>query len=96
MFGNNIFGASSSLTFGKVLGGISKVLNVANQAIPLYQQAKPVFNNAKSAFSLIKEFRNDDKKESKNNKSNEILTKNIIKTEKDLGVIKKSSPVFFQ
>ena len=43
------------LSFGKVLGGISKTLGVVNQIIPLYKEAKPMLNNARNAFNLIKE-----------------------------------------
>ena len=55
-----MFGTTNStpLTFGKVLGGISKTLNVVNQVIPLYKEAKPMIQNAKTAFSIIKEIGN--------------------------------------
>jgi len=49
---------SSGLSFGKVLGGISKTLGVVNQVIPLYKETKPMIQNARNAFSLIKEFSN--------------------------------------
>lgn len=45
---------NSSLSFGKVLTGISKTLTVANQVIPLYQQSKPLFKNAKLVYDLVR------------------------------------------
>lgn len=45
----------TGLTLPKVIGGISKTLNVANQIIPLYMQAKPMIKNAKNAFTIAKE-----------------------------------------
>ena len=46
MFGYQIPTKTFSLV--KVLGGLSKTLNVANQLIPLYNQAKPMISNAKN------------------------------------------------
>ena len=52
-----MFGApvNNSLTFTKVLGGISKTLSIANQVIPLYREAKPMINNAKTILSVLKD-----------------------------------------
>ena len=62
MFGPNIPGlttaAGRGLSFGKILGGISKTLGVVNQIIPIYKEAKPMINNAKTALSIVKEFGN--------------------------------------
>ena len=44
----------SGLTLSKVIGGVSKTLNVANQIIPLYMQAKPMISNARNAFKIAK------------------------------------------
>lgn len=49
---------SSSFSIGKLVGGLSKTLNVVNQVIPLYKEAKPMIQNARNTFSLIKEFTN--------------------------------------
>lgn len=49
---------NNPFSIGKMIGGISKTLNVANQLIPLYKEAKPMIQNAKSAINLIKEFGN--------------------------------------
>lgn len=63
MFPSSI--ATGGLSFGKIVSGISKTLNVANQMIPIYQQAKPLLSNAKGALGLLKAFNqsSDDKKE---------------------------------
>ena len=47
---------SNSLSFGKILGGLSKTLSIANQVIPLYQQAKPIIGNLGSTMSVLKSF----------------------------------------
>ena len=46
----------SGLTLTKVIGGMSKTLNVVNQLIPLYKEAKPIISNAQNAFKIAKEF----------------------------------------
>ena len=53
MFGPRL--GTSTFSFGKILGGLSKTLGVVNQVIPLYKEAKPIIQNAKTAFNLIKE-----------------------------------------
>ncbi len=52
MFGNPV---SSGLSLTKVLGGLSKTLNIANQVIPLYREAKPMIQNAKTILSVLKD-----------------------------------------
>ena len=52
----NTVGITRGLTFSKVLGGLSKTLQIANQVIPLYQRAKPVISNARSIFNVVKGF----------------------------------------
>lgn len=93
MFGPRM--GASTLSFGKILGGLSKTLGVVNQVIPIYKEAKPMIQNAKTAFSLIKEFGNS--------ATNRVMTN----TEKNLKPIKeqinnmnirenKKGPTFFQ
>lgn len=55
-----------TFSFTKILGGISKTLNVANQLIPLYNQAKPIISNARNILGVLKEFNTKDLAESKN------------------------------
>lgn len=50
-------GATSGLTFAKVVSGISKSLGIANQAIPIYKEVKPIVGKAKGMVSLVSEFR---------------------------------------
>lgn len=52
MFGTSIPTKSFSLI--KILGGVSKTLNVANQLIPLYNQAKPMITNARNILGVLK------------------------------------------
>ena len=54
MFGAQI--PTKTFSFTKILGGISKTLNVANQLIPLYNQAKPILSNARNILDVLKDF----------------------------------------
>lgn len=91
MFGQNV---GTGLTFGKVLSGISKTLNVANQVIPLYREAKPMITNAKTILSALKEFNT-----SSNTKTNTNNTSiNQLQNKKETSVerrITASNPRFF-
>ncbi len=55
MFGPRI---GSGLSLTRIIGGISKTLNVVNQVIPIYKEAKPLVSSARNAMSLLKEFGN--------------------------------------
>lgn len=88
---------SSSFSIGKVIGGISKTLNVVNQVIPLYREAKPMIQNARNAFSLIKEFTN-----TTTNKVVTNTTKNMEPIKQKVEILKqnnlnenKKGPTFF-
>lgn len=94
MFGN---GLNSSLSLGKVLGGLSKTLGIINQIIPIYKEAKPMIQNAKTAFNLFKEF--------SNNTADKIITntdKNIKPIKEKISNISNTNlktfngPTFFQ
>ena len=50
MFSNGI----PNISFGKILGGISKTLGFVNQIIPIYNQAKPMINNSKKILNILK------------------------------------------
>lgn len=79
---------NNSLTFGKILSGISQTLKIANQVIPLYRQSKPFFNNAKKVYSLIK---NNTRSISENDKVSNIKAEDNKKS-----ITKKSNnPQFF-
>lgn len=44
---------SNTLSFSKVLSGLSKTLTVANQVLPLYKQAKPLISNLGSVRTIL-------------------------------------------
>ncbi len=88
-------GNFNGLTFGKVISGISKTLNIVNQAIPLYKQVRPIINNAGSILSIFKEFNRPDidtniKEKSITLKDTSLPLKSTIKR------ISTNSPTFFQ
>lgn len=51
---------TSSLNITKIIGGISKSLNIVNQVIPLYKEMKPIITNAGSILSVFKEMNKED------------------------------------
>ena len=53
----------NALSFGSVLTGISKVLNIINQTIPLYNQVKPTVSKAKGILDTVKTLSINNKKE---------------------------------
>lgn len=82
--GDNMFGPNtvkSSLSLTKILGGLSKGLNIVNQAIPIYKEVKPLVGNAKKVMGILKEFNTPPKKE---------VTKKL-KT-----ITSSTNPTFFQ
>ena len=88
-------GNFNGLTFGKVISGISKTLNIVNQAIPLYKQVRPIISNAGSILSIFKEFNRPDtdtnaKEKSITLKDTSLPLKSTIKR------ISTNSPTFFQ
>lgn len=52
----NATGLTKGLSFIKIIGGLSKTLQIANQIIPIYQKARPAIANAKSMLNSLKEF----------------------------------------
>ncbi len=91
MFGPNTIG--TGLSFTRVLGGLSRVLGIANQAIPIYKEIKPMIGNARKVMGVLKEF-------NKTNISNPSEVKNTIDVSVKKEVIDtpttSSNPVFFQ
>lgn len=83
----------SGLTLTKVIGGMSKTLNVVNQLIPLYKEAKPIISNAQNAFKIAKEFMIPDNNtvsvKSKSKTSPSLQTKN------ETSLQTSNRPVFF-
>lgn len=89
MFGNQM--VPRAFNFTKILGGISKTLNVANQLIPLYNQAKPIISNARNILGVLKEFNSKDFEESKNN----IIESKDYKIKKEELSSNENNPTFF-
>lgn len=87
---NNI--ASSGLSLGKVMSGISKTLSIVNQVLPLYKEMKPVLGNAKTILNAIKEI-----SPQKNINSKLEVEKNNIKKDTSLqeSIYPNNFPVFF-
>lgn len=82
-----MFGPRSSLySFGTIINGISKTLNVVNQALPLYNQINPMIKNARNAIGIVKEF----------NKSTINNTPKRINNIKKNVNLNNNRPTFFQ
>ncbi len=69
---SRIFGGRN-ITFGGILDGTQKVLNLANQAIPLVKQVRPLVGNARTMFKVMNEFKKADRPSKINNKENTII-----------------------
>ena len=69
MFGPRL---GSPFSFTKIIGGISKTLNVINQVIPIYKEAKPLVSSARNAMNLLKEFGNTTTERVMNNTAKNI------------------------
>lgn len=95
MFGPRI--GAPTLSFGKILGGLSKTLGVVNQVIPIYKEAKPMIQNARTAFSLIKELGNTTTNRIMTNKEKNIKSiKEKINTINNVNFTNHNGPTFFQ
>ena len=78
----NGLGLTKGFSFVKILGGLSKTLQVANQIIPLYQKAKPAIHNARNMLNIIKEIKKPDttlKNESPKQITNTSFTSKVTK-----------------
>lgn len=93
MFPSNMI--KTGLTLPKVLGGISKTLNVANQVIPLYMQAKPMIQNARKAFTLAKEIMAPPNETKKSPTKKATSTVTLQKKEEYISPTSQNNPVFF-
>lgn len=54
----NATGLTKGLSFIKIIGGLSKTLQIANQIIPIYQKARPALANARIMLNSLKEINN--------------------------------------
>lgn len=85
----------NSLSLGKIIGGLSKTLNIVNQALPLYKQIKPIIKNASGILSVFKEFNKPDTPSSPTNFKEKSTQASTV----DAKIIETSSlniPTFFQ
>lgn len=64
-----IFG-NHNLSFGSILSGTQKTLNVVNQTIPLVKKVHPMIKNAKTMFKVMNEFKKSGTKLQYNSNSN--------------------------
>ena len=88
----NTLGITKGLSLTKIIGGLSKTLQIANQVIPLYQKTKPLIHNARSILGVLKETTKTKEKST----STAAPIKKEVKT--SLSEIKKentNSPTFF-
>ncbi len=92
MYNTGIVTKGLSLT--KIIGGLSKTLQIANQVIPLYQKAKPMISNARSLFSIVKEMGKNTKETIKTPIKEDTATKNLPKQENTKKET-STSPTFF-
>lgn len=88
-------GNFNGLTFGKVISGISKTLNIVNQAIPLYKQVRPIISNAGSILSIFKEFNKPDTLTNSKTKSITVNDTSLPLKSK-ISSISTNNPTFFQ
>ena len=63
---SRLFGGRN-ITFGSILSGTQKTLNVVNQTIPLVKQVHPMVKNAKTMFKVMNEFKKSGLKTSRPN-----------------------------
>lgn len=87
-------------SFGSILSGTQKTLNIVNQTIPLVKQVQPMINNAKTMFKIMNEFKKSDKPNNKqksnhNQKSNTNTTNNYSKDNDFIEIQEKTGPTFF-
>lgn len=89
---NTLPGLTRAFSFGKIITGLSKTLNIANQVIPIYLKARPIIANAKSTLGMLKEFTT---KNSTSDKPSKTISPNPVKN--DSQPIKKvdNEPTFF-
>lgn len=79
----------------RLLGGISKSLNVANQVIPIYQQLSPMVQNARKAFGTLKEMTNSKVNKPVNSMPKMAGANNNMKQKRAI-INSSNNPSFFQ
>lgn len=99
---NGISGLGKNLSFGSIVNGTGRTLNLINQALPIIKQARPMFSNAKTMFKVMNEFKkvdapiNKDVPKTNNHNINQNNTKQNKKIEEKKVVISNQNvPTFF-
>ena len=89
MFNSGLLLKGLSLT--KVIGGLSKTLQIANQVIPLYQKAKPMIQNARNIMGVLKTMSKTTNTNSSLEKKKTATFSSSIQQKKE----ENTSPTFF-
>lgn len=90
-----------NFSFGSIISGVQKTLNLVNQTIPVIKQVSPVMKNAKTMFKVMNEFKKTDtpkKSVPKNNvSSNASETTNNESNYENIETIdnNENGPTFF-
>ena len=87
---------SNTLSFSKVLSGLSKTLTVANQVIPLYKQAKPLINNLSSVRTILSSLTKNDSNSSNNSTTANKKTNNQISSHNEENISILNPTTFFR
>lgn len=82
-------GSANGLSFGNILNGTQKTLNIINQAIPIIKEATPMIRNAKTMFKIANEFKKVD------TPNVSIESNNTKKIEMEPAKTNESGPTFF-
>ncbi|MGM9834233.1 MAG: hypothetical protein ACI31M_00425 [Bacilli bacterium] len=92
-----MFGNGSPLTLTRIIGGLSKTVNIANQVIPLYRQAKPLISGFNESKKKLKDLASSFMTESKNNNNNNNINNNVTNEKtKTIHVVEPTNlPTFF-
>lgn len=82
---------NNNLSLIKIIGGISKTLNVANQIIPIYKQVKPIITNSSKYLSQFQNSILNSKTPIKEQSFNDTTLNN-----QNASSIQNNGPIFFQ
>lgn len=83
----------NGLSLGRIIGGISKTLNIVNQALPLYKEIRPIINNASGILTIFREFNKPDVNtawQEKNSTEKSTIEAKVVKNSS------LNTPTFFQ
>ena len=86
--------AKTKFSWGSLLNGTQKTLNIINQAIPVFYQVKPIWNNAKTMFRVIGEMGKINNSNN-NNRGNTSTTNTNTTTVNNQTATVDNNPKFF-